>query len=102
MRLPKLVSLALLVLSCSRGMVITPPRATDVNTQLVREVWHSPGYLWARSKWYRAEEDLTTPARVVISTQDQACIMDNNVNEPLPQEYYTCPTGKWRRGRYSH
>lgn len=98
MRILKLLKLAPLVtlVQCAHGVITPRPRAGDLNTQLTQAVWYPNPITWRSSPWFR--EDLITPARVVISKSNQACIMDNNVNEPREGEYYTCP-GKWRYPR---
>lgn len=99
MRILKLLKLAPLVLgiSCATGTIRPVTKSTDANTRLVKTVWHQPGTSWGNSPWFRPE-DLTLPMRVVISVNDQACIMDDDVNEPRALEYYTCP-GQWRNAR---
>lgn len=94
LKLAPLITLA----QCVHGPVAQRPRAGDFNTQLTQVVWYPNGMTWRSSAWYRAEDDLATPARVVISKGNQACIMDNSVTEPREGEYYTCP-GKWRYPR---
>lgn len=100
MRILKLLKIAPLIalVQCTHGPLAQRPRAGDVNTQLTQTVWYPNPVTWHNSPWFRPESDLTTPARVVISKSNQACIMDNNVNEPREGEYYTCP-GKWRYPR---
>lgn len=100
MRILKLLKLAPLVLglNCAFGTIRPITKATDENTRQVRTVWHQPGLSWHNSPWFRPE-DLTTPMRVVIAIDTQACIMDErDVNEPLPLAFYSCP-GQWRIAR---
>lgn len=95
MRILKLLKLAPLVLgiSCATGTIRPVTKATDANTRIVKRIWYSPGIYWLNSGWDRG--DLTTPVRVVISQNNEACITDDSVDEPSINGYYSCPA-QWR------
>lgn len=94
----KLLSLMLLA-SCASGQLPAPARAGAPDTRIVDHVWYNPQPgEWRRSPWFRQGVDDVTPVRIVISTDDSACIMGTEVDEPLPLTYHACPTG-WRYAR---
>jgi len=88
--------LVALITACAHGSIRVPARAADPGARLVRGVWYNPNpEVWRHSYWFRADVDMVTPMRVVISSDESACIMDMGVDEPREGEFYTCPT-TWR------
>lgn len=86
----------LLVVACAHGPLRPPARAADPGAKLVRAVWYNPDAVrWRSSVWFRADVDLVTPMRIVISSDDSGCLMGNEIDEPRALEYYVCPSG-WR------
>lgn len=77
------------------------PRAGEQDSKLVKQIWYNPiPENWKNSMWFKPEYDMITPTRIVISSDNYACIMGNEVIEPQINDYYVC-LSKWRfpRGR---
>jgi hypothetical protein len=90
----KLLALILLC-ACAHGALTPPARAGDPGARLVAVQWHSPlPEAWRRSPWYRWQSDVTTPMRIIVSTDAYGCL-DVGVEDPQPGSYYVCRTG-WR------
>ena len=89
--------LAASLVGCAHGPLPAPARAGTRNVRLVDHVLLNPrADLWRASGWYRAFSDVTTPSRIVVSSDRSACLMpDNETVEPLPWHYYECASG-WR------
>ena len=92
----------LLLAGCAYGHAPVPAPAYggDKDAKVVSAVWHvSLAEQWRASPWYRPEEDLVEPTRVIIATDESACLMGDEVYEPEPNQHYVCPSG-WRRARH--
>jgi hypothetical protein len=105
MNLRLLVLASVLGLSCASGALRPEPRITDANTKIVGVLWPSEitapltPEAWRASPWFRDEDDLVTPSRVVIAVDRYACIMrDGDVRVPIPTHNFTC-ADQWRYPR---
>lgn len=87
----------LLCTACAHGRPPRlDPRNSDAGVKLLSEIIVNPEpATWRRSKWYRPSEDLFTPARIYVAGL-WGCVMGYpEVDEPLVNHYYRCPSG-WR------
>ena len=87
-----------LTLACAQGSVKTPALPADENAKQVARIWKMPDAgQWRKSKWFQVYTDGVTPAWVVISVGDYACVLENGVvDEPNRLDWFVCPTA-WRR-----
>ena len=85
------------LLACVQGTVKTPALPADQNAKQVLRIWKNPdANQWRRSKWFNRYTDTGTPAWVVISVGDYACVLENGVvDEPNRLDWFACPVA-WR------
>ena len=87
----------LVLAACARGVISPPVTPTTKNAKQVDRIWKNPyPDQWRRSKWFEFYKDATTPAWVIISVGDYACVLETSVvDEPRRLDWFVCPT-EWR------
>lgn len=94
-----IVSLAIGLTACATGNIPTPPKFGDKDVRPVTYVWYNPDAgLYRASKWYRMNQDMTIPSRVIISNESACIVQTPEVNEPSIGDPYHCST-PWRNPR---
>lgn len=96
MKLSELL-IVLSLASCATGNIPPVVKSTDSNSRLVSRVieFVSPSY-WRQSGYYRPQDDITTPVKLILAGDHTACpVFEIEVYPVRTGEFYICKL-KWR------